>query len=83
MAAKRRFEYSIRVTKRRFLVNMALFLVAVGFVGFVGSLFASVWGGVTKGGQRKHSFGLWMLSAFVFFVMLFIGLRIYPVPHPQ
>lgn len=62
---------------------MALFLVEVGFVGFLVSLFCAVWRGLNRQGQRQRGFVLWLLSAAFFFVVLVIGLRLYPVPWPQ
>lgn len=62
---------------------MALFLVEAGFVGFVACLFCAVWRGLNREGKRQRSFSLWLLSAALFFVLLIIGLRLYPIPWPQ
>jgi hypothetical protein len=61
---------------------MALFLVQVGFIGFVASLFAAVWRGFRPNGTAQRSLRLWILAATVFFVLWVIGLRSYPMPLP-
>jgi len=62
---------------------MALFLVEFGFVGFLVSLFCAVWRGLNRQGQRQRSFAMLLLSAGLFFALLVVGLRLYPVPWPQ
>jgi hypothetical protein len=61
---------------------MALFLVQVGFIGFVASLFAAVWRGFGADGTARHSLRVWILAAAFFFVLWAIGLRSHPAPLP-
>jgi hypothetical protein len=62
---------------------MALFLVQVGFIGFVTSLFVAVWRGFGADGTARRTLRVWILAAGLFFVLWVIGLRSYPVPLSQ
>lgn len=62
---------------------MALFLVQVGFIGFVASLFAAIWRGFRADGTAQGSLRAWIFAAAFFFLLWVIGLRSYPVPLPR
>jgi hypothetical protein len=62
---------------------MALFLVQVGFIGFIASLFAAVWRGFGADGTARRSLRTWIFAAVFFFLLWVIGLRSFPIPLSQ
>lgn len=64
------------------MATLGLFLVQLGFVGFVAALFCAIWKGLNREGKAQTSFKLWLLCAVVCFILWVIGLRIYPAPLP-
>jgi len=62
---------------------MWLFLIEVGFVGFVLCLFGLVWRGLRPDGTAKRSLILWITAALFFFALWLYALPKYPVPFPR
>jgi len=53
---------------------MWLFLVQVGFVGFVASLFCLVWRGFDRDGKARRSSPVWLLASALFFILWLVSL---------
>jgi hypothetical protein len=64
------------------MAMLGLFLVQIGFVGFVASLFCAVWKGLNRDGKAQPVLKWWLLCALACFVLWVIGLRTYPAPLP-
>ena len=66
---------------------MWLFLIEVGFVGFIVSLFGAVWRGFDRAGrvppERRRGLALWLLAAALFFLTWAVALSRFPAPRPQ
>jgi O-antigen/teichoic acid export membrane protein len=61
---------------------MWLFLILVGFVGFILSLFGAIWRGFDSTGAARPILAAWLIGAALFFLLWMIALPRYPVPWP-
>lgn len=59
---------------------MWLFLIEVGFTGFLVSLFCAIWRGFGPDGNARRPLGLWLLAAGIFFALWIVGLHRFPIP---
>jgi len=62
---------------------MWLFLIQLGFVGFVVSLFSVIWRGINPNGSANRRLFLWIGAALFFFALWLYALPRFPAPFPR
>jgi hypothetical protein len=62
---------------------MWLTCIEIGFVGFVTSLFATIWWGFSTDGTRRRGLSWGVAEAYIFFALWVVAMLCYPVPYPN